>query len=128
MVLVLVVSLGLVLHYLMTERGYQIAALSVVAKTLVLYAIMITGAIWEKKVFGKYLFAPAFFWEDMVSMLVIALHTAYLLAVAYNWGSAHDKMVLALAAYVTYAVNAAQFLLKFRAARIDSARQTAVAG
>ena len=53
---------------------------SVVIKTLVLYTIMITGSIWEKEVFGRYLFAPAFFWEDVFSMLVLALHTAYLVA------------------------------------------------
>ena len=41
---------------------------------------MVTGAIWEKVVFGRYLFAPAFFWEDVFSMLVLALHTAYLVA------------------------------------------------
>ena len=41
---------------------------------------MITGSIWEKDVFGRYLFAPAFFWEDVFSMLVLALHTAYLAA------------------------------------------------
>ena len=45
-----------------------------------LYAIMITGSIWEKEVFGRYLFAPAFFWEDVFSILVLALHTAYLAA------------------------------------------------
>jgi 3-vinyl bacteriochlorophyllide hydratase len=41
---------------------------------------MITGSIWEKVVFGKYLFARPFFWEDVFSMLVLALHTAYLYA------------------------------------------------
>jgi len=118
--LVFLVSLALVLNYMGTGRGYEIATASVILKTLVLYAIMVTGAIWEKVVFGKYLFAPAFFWEDMVSMLVIALHTAYLLAVWAGWGSANDRMVLALVAYGTYAVNAGQFLLKFRAARLES--------
>ena len=54
-------------------------------KTLVLYTIMITGSIWEKEVFGRYLFAPAFFWEDVFSMLVLALHTAYLAALFTGW-------------------------------------------
>ena len=35
---------------------------------------MITGAVWEKVVFGQYLFAPAFLWEDVFSFAVIALH------------------------------------------------------
>ena len=118
--LVFLVSLALVLNYLTSGRGYQIAAASVVVKTVILYAIMITGAIWENKVFGKYLFAPAFFWEDTVSMLVIALHTAYLLAMLANWSTPTDRMILALAAYVTYAINATQFVLKFRAARLQA--------
>jgi 3-vinyl bacteriochlorophyllide hydratase len=61
-----------------------LATWSVVIKTLVLYTIMITGAIWEKVVFGRYLFAPSFFWEDVFSMLVLALHTAYLIAVCFR--------------------------------------------
>ena len=117
--LVFAVSLGLVLHYLATGRGEAAATISVVVKTGALYAIMVTGAIWEKVVFGRYLFAPAFYREDMVSMLVIALHTAYLVALLFGYGTASQRFVLALAAYATYVVNAAQFLLKLRAARLD---------
>lgn len=116
---VFLVSLGLVLNYLTTGNGYGAAAISVAVKTMLLYAIMITGAIWEKAVFGKYLFAEAFFWEDAVSMLVIALHTAYIAAMLTGWGTPHDRMVIALAAYASYAINASQFLLKLRAARLE---------
>lgn len=112
-------SLVLVVRFLLTGSGAEAAAASVVVKTGFLYAIMVTGSIWEKEVFGRYLFAPAFFWEDAVSMAVIALHTAYLVAFAAGIGSPHEQMVIALAAYATYAVNAAQFLLKLRAARLD---------
>ena len=76
--LVFAISLGLVLRYLWTGGGYTAATVSILAKTAILYTIMVTGAIWEKVVFGQYLFAPAFFWEDVVSFVVIALHTAYL--------------------------------------------------
>ena len=70
--------------------------------------------------FGRYLFAPAFFWEDMVSMLVIALHTAYLVALLTGSLSATGQMHLALAAYATYVVNAAQFVWKLRMARLSA--------
>ena len=101
----------------------------VVAKTLVLYAIMVTGSIWEKQVFGRYLFAPAFFWEDVVSMLVLALHTAYLAALFSDALGARGQMHLALAAYAAYVVNAAQFLLKLRAARLEApSAQGSIAG
>ena len=85
---------------------------------------MITGCIWEKVVFGRYLFAPSFFWEDVFSMLVLALHTSYLVAMYTGRLSGAELMYLALAAYATYVVNAGQFILKLRAARLDhEARQ-----
>ena len=95
------------------------ALISVVVKTLVLYAIMVTGSIWEKVVFGKYLFAPAFFWEDVVSMLVLALHTAYLWVWWQGSWSANDQLLLALVAYITYGINAAQYIRKLRMARLQ---------
>jgi 3-vinyl bacteriochlorophyllide hydratase len=77
----------------------------VILKTGALYTIMITGALWERAVFGRYLFAPDFFWEDVLSMLVLALH---------------DLMLLAIAAYATCVVNATQFLAKLRMARLEA--------
>ena len=116
---IFLVSFILVLRYLATGHGETAATASVVVKTMALYAIMITGSIWEKVVFGRYLFAPAFFWEDVFSMLVLALHTAYLAALAFDWLPPRELMFLALAAYATYVINATQFLLKLRAARLD---------
>jgi 3-vinyl bacteriochlorophyllide hydratase len=121
--LVFLVSLGLVARYLLTGGGYDIAHTSVIIKTLVLYTIMITGCIWEKVVFNKYLFAKAFYWEDIFSMLVLALHTAYLICAINQWLSANQLMWLAIAAYLTYVVNATQFVLKLRAARLGMATQ-----
>ena len=118
---VFLVSLWFVVQYMMTGEGYWLATVSVIVKTLVLYTIMITGSIWEKKVFGAWLFVSAFFWEDVFSMLVLALHTAYLAAVFMGWGTPMEQMMLALAAYATYVINAAQFILKLRAARLQQA-------
>ncbi len=115
---VFLVSLGLVLRYLATGNGHDAAVWSVVIKALTLYAIMITGCIWEKVVFGRYLFAPAFYWEDVFSMLVLALHTAYLVALFTDALSSRQQMYLALAAYASYVINATQFILKLRAARL----------
>ncbi len=117
---VFLVSLALVSRTLATGEGAALANASVVAKTLALYAIMVTGSLWEKAVFGRYLFAPAFFWEDAVSMLVLALHTAYLVALATGALGTAGLMWLALGAYATYLVNAGQFLLKLRAARMQA--------
>ena len=111
------ISLWLVLGYLATGEGLASATASIVIKTLLLYAIMITGSLWERDVFGRYLFARAFFWEDVVSMLVLTLHTAYLVVLATGALSSRGQMYLALAAYASYVFNAGQFLLKLRAAR-----------
>ena len=113
------ISLYLVIHSLHTGEHTDWALASVVLKTVVLYAIMITGAIWEKVVFGKYLFAPAFFWEDVVSTLVMVLHTAYLWVWWEGKWSADDQLLLALTAYTTYAINAAQYIRKLRMARLQ---------
>jgi len=126
--LVFLVSLYLVLKYLITGDGLTAATVSIVVKTLVLYTIMITGCIWERDVFGRYLFAPAFFWEDFVSMFVLALHTAYIATLVLGVSHARYQMYIALAGYAAYVLNATQFLLKLRAARREDARNGASEG
>ena len=121
------VSLVLVLRFLATGEGYAVATASVVVKTGALLLIMVTGAIWEKAVFDRYLLAPAFFWEDVVSFGVIALHLAYVAALVGDLLAPMALMALALAAYAAYALNAAQFVLKLRRARLDAGARPAVA-
>jgi 3-vinyl bacteriochlorophyllide hydratase len=116
--LVFLVSVVLVLRFMWTGAGYDAATASIVLKTFILLTIMVTGAIWEKVVFGQYLFAHAFFWEDVVSFAVIALHLAYVWSLMAGWP--HDQqMWIALAAYAAYVINAAQFLWKLRMARLE---------
>ncbi len=116
---VFLISLFLVLRYLATGVGLTETVASILVKTLLLYTIMVTGSIWERDVFGRYLFAPAFFWEDVVSILVLALHTAYVAALITGALTVQEQMYLALAAYASYVVNAAQFLRKLRLARLE---------
>ena len=127
---VFLVSVGLVLRYLATGEGLTAATVSIVVKTFVLYAIMITGSLWEHDVYGRYLFAPAFFWEDVVSMLVLACTPPISDRARYRMArSRGGQMFLALAAYVTYVINATQFVLKLRAARLgERARRAACVG
>ncbi len=119
--LVFLVSLALVARFVITGRGQDAATISIIVKTGVLYTIMITGAIWEKVVFGRYLFAEAFFWEDAFSMIVLALHSAYIFVLVEGALDPRAQMAIALAAYATYVFNAGQFVLKLRAARLQSA-------
>ena len=125
--LVFLISLVLVCRYLWTGEGYLAATWSILIKTFFLYLIMVTGAIWEKVVFGQYLFAPAFFWEDVFSFLVIGLHTAYVWALWTGALGPIELMWLALAAYAAYVINAGQFLLKLRAARLQAEQSEALA-
>jgi 3-vinyl bacteriochlorophyllide hydratase len=117
--LIFAISIVLVVRSLVTGEGVFAAHVSIIAKTMVLYTIMITGAIWEKVVFGQYLFADAFFWEDVVSFVVIALHTVYLIGLLTHALPTTTLLLVALAAYVVYVINAVQFILKLRAARLQ---------
>jgi 3-vinyl bacteriochlorophyllide hydratase len=119
--MVFLISLMLVLRTLITGDGAFAANVSVVFKTLVLLTIMVTGSLWEKDVFGQYLFADAFFWEDVVSFAVIALHLLYVAALLTGALDVRGLMLLALTAYAVYAINAVQFLWKFKQARADGA-------
>lgn len=114
------VSLWLLVSYVRTGENYEAAIWSVVVKTLALYTIMITGAIWEKVVFGQYLFHDSFFWEDVFSMLVILLHTLYIWGLFGGWMTEGQLLFTAFAAYATYVVNAGQFIWKLRQARLSS--------
>jgi 3-vinyl bacteriochlorophyllide hydratase len=114
---IFLVSLCLVIRYLASSEGLAVATASIVVKTITLYVIMITGSIWEREVFGRYLFARPFFWEDVFGILVLALHTIYLVALVTGTFSPRNLMLVALAAYAAYVINAAQFVLKLRAAR-----------
>ena len=118
--IIFLVSVVLVVRYLMTGEGYAAATASILLKTFALYTIMVTGAIWEKVVFGRYLFAQSFFWEDAVSFVVIAIHTFYLWALWSGALSPKAQMLVALAAYAIYVLNAAQFVWKLRMARLEA--------
>ena len=125
--LVFAISTVFIINFLLNGTGLAVATASVILKTLILYSIMVTGAIWERVVFGRYLFAPAFFWEDVVSMGVIALHTIYLLMWLTAVGTPQEQMMVALAAYSAYVVNAIQFLLKFQQARSGASDMSGLA-
>lgn len=122
---VMIASAVLIVYSLRTGAAVGWADASVVLKTVLLLTIMVTGSLWEHDVFGKYLFAPAFFWEDVVSMGVIVLHLAYMVALLGGIGTTEQRLLIALVAYAAYAVNAIQFVLKLRRARLDARRAEA---
>ena len=122
--IVCIISLALVVRYLFTSEGYYIATVSIVVKSSLLFLIMITGAIWEKVVFDQFLFAKAFFWEDIVSFFVIFFHCLYLYVLLSGDFAPTSQMSVALFAYFLYFINAFQFLRKLRLARQTDQKPT----
>lgn len=122
--LAFLISFGLVIRYLATGDGYAVANVSVLIKIGLLWAITITGMIWEKEVFGHWFLAPQFFWEDVGNAVAMLSHNLYFLAVFLGW-SQQGIMTLMLVAYVTYLFNCAQFIAKGLQARKErlSARE-----
>ena len=52
-------------------------------------------------------------------MVVLALQTTYVAALLMGWGTPGEQMTVAIAAYGAYAVNASQFVMKLRSARLQ---------
>ena len=123
---VFLVSLWFVLSYLIYGTFAEAASISVVIKTLILCMIMVTGSLWEKAVFGKYLFARSFYWEDLVSLFVVFLHLCYLFVYFFDFLSTTSQLFVALLAYFAYLVNALQFLWKFKLARNQNSKNLIV--
>jgi len=114
--LTFIISLGLIIRYLTTGDGYMITNLSVIVKIALLWAITITGMIWEKEVYGKWFLAPEFFWEDTLNAVAMFMHNLYFVALLAGW-SHEQLMTLMLIAYISYLVNFAQFFVRGLQAR-----------
>lgn len=121
--LAFLISLGLVVYYLTTGRAYAAANVSVLIKIALLWAITITGMIWEKEVFGHWFLAPQFYWEDVGNAVAMVMHNLYFLARALQW-SDRAVMTLMLVAYVSYLLNMAQFVVRGIRARQQRQQQT----
>lgn len=106
-----VISFVLVARYLVTGEGYVAATASVIIKIALLWAITISGMIWEHEIFGHWFLAPQFFWEDVGNAVAMLFHNLYFVAIALGW-SERATMSLMLLAYCTYLVNCTQFVVK----------------
>jgi len=115
---VFLISFALVIRYLATGEGYWIATISVWIKIALIWALTITGMLWEHDIYGKYFMAPEFFWEDLGNLIAIITHNAYFVAIWLNLDERTVMWVMVFA-YVTYLFNAGQFIVK----GIQSAKQ-----
>ncbi|WP_254150863.1 2-vinyl bacteriochlorophyllide hydratase [Candidatus Chloroploca mongolica] len=115
---VFLISFALVLRYLATGEGYLIATISIWIKIALIWALTITGMLWEYDMFDHYFMAKEFFWEDVGNLIAIITHNLYFVA---QWMGADSRTVMwvMVFAYVTYLFNAVQFVVR----GINSARQ-----
>jgi 3-vinyl bacteriochlorophyllide hydratase len=109
--LVFIVSFSLVVRYLLTGEGYWVTTFSVWLKIALIWALTITGMLWEKDVYGHYFMCKEFFWEDLGNLVAIITHNLYFVALWLSWGQTAVMLVM-LFAYSTYLVNATQFIVK----------------
>ncbi len=108
------VSVSLLAAYLLHAVPYVAVHVSVLVKIGLMLGAVITGALWEHDVYGRWWFAPEFIIEDMMTANVFALHVGYLV-VAYAW-PANGPAVLSIlgVAYGVYALNVAQYIVQHR--------------
>lgn len=116
--LAFILSFALVIRYLATGEGYWVATVSVWVKIGLIWALTITGMLWEYDMFDHYFMAKEFFWEDVGNLIAIITHNLYFVAV---WMGASRPMVMwvMVFAYLTYLLNAGQFVAR----GVRSARQ-----
>lgn len=107
------ISFGLVIRYLYlgTGDGYWAATISIWVKIALIWALTITGMLWEYDMYDHYFMAKEFFWEDLGNLIAILTHNAYFVA---KWVGADESTVMwvMVFAYITYLFNAAQFVVR----------------
>jgi 3-vinyl bacteriochlorophyllide hydratase len=106
------VSVGLLVGYFRGAVSFETVHQSVLVKVALMFGAIITGALWEKDVFGAYWFAPEFMSEDTMTVNVFILHAAYL-----GFAAAHPENVtlqigMLIVAYGVYIANVAQYVVR----------------
>ncbi len=117
--LVFLASLVLVIRTLITGEGAFIANVSVLFKTLVLYTIMITGSLWKRMSSGS-TSSPRPSSGRCRELRGDRPPHRLCGGTPHRFLGQHELMLLVLAAYGLYAVNAFQFLWKLRQARLGA--------
>lgn len=109
--LVFIISFALVIRYLVTGEGHDIATFSIWLKIALIWALTITGMLWEYDMFDHYFMAKEFFWEDVGNLIAIITHNLYFVA---RWMGADEQTVMwvMVFAYITYLFNAGQFVYR----------------
>lgn len=106
------VSVGLLIGYLRGTVSFEVVHQSVVVKVALMVGAIITGALWEKDVFGQYWFAPQFMAEDTMTVNVFLLHAAYLGMAYAHPENIPTQLGMLIVAYGVYVANVAQYVVR----------------
>jgi 3-vinyl bacteriochlorophyllide hydratase len=106
------VSVGLMIGYFRGSASLDVVHQSVLIKVALMVGAIITGALWEKDVFGHYWFAPQFLGEDTMTVNVFILHIAYLAMVIAHPENVTAQIGTLIVAYGVYIANVAQYILR----------------
>jgi 3-vinyl bacteriochlorophyllide hydratase len=108
--LVFLVSAVLLVLYFNGRVSFHAVHISVLIKVAFMAGAVITGAFWEKDVYGKWWFANEYFIEDVMTVNVFGLHALYLFCV-YVWPQSLPLSIALLSfAYFVYGVNVGQYI------------------
>ncbi len=106
------VSVGLLIGYFRGSVSFDVVHESVLLKVALMVGAIVTGALWEKDVFGHYWFAPEFMGEDTMTVNVFILHLGYLTMVLAHPQNITAQIGTLLVAYTVYIANVAQYVLR----------------
>ncbi len=104
------VSVGFIIAYSQGAVGYHAVHVSVLVKIALMVGAVVTGALWERDVFGYYWFAPDFLFEDVMTVIVFVFQVAYLAMASFHPGDMHAILLMLGIAYTVYAGNVAQYI------------------
>jgi 3-vinyl bacteriochlorophyllide hydratase len=106
------VSVGLLVAYFFGRVSFGVVHIAVMTKIGLMVGAVITGALWEKDVFGSYWFAAEFLVEDVMTVNVFILQIAYVL-MAYTHPENLGVILWVLGlAYFVYAGNVTQYIVR----------------
>jgi 3-vinyl bacteriochlorophyllide hydratase len=106
------VSVGLLVGYFRGVVTFDAVHQSVLVKVALMIGAIVTGALWEKDVFGHYWFAPEFLGEDTMTVNVFILHIGYLAMVVAHPDNVTAQIGTLIVAYGVYIANVAQYILR----------------
>lgn len=99
------------LYYIGTIENFEVVTYAVAVKTFFFVVLFVTGAFFEKEVFGIWVYSPEFFWEDVGSSIAMAIHFLYFILAILNFS--HEVLLwCAFGAYLSYVLNAIQYLVR----------------